>query len=156
MGDRAAHIRGAIAGLDALPDTRMLACSSITETSPVPVGGVDPGGTYFNAAATFRTSLGPERLLHMLHAIERRLGRDRASQPHGAPRTIDLDLLLHGDHVIQSDSLILPHPRMHERLFVLQPLSEIAPGLVVPTLRRTIADLLAELHARSRAVGATS
>ena len=124
--------------------------SSIYETAPV--GGPPGQGPYLNAVVGFPTDLpAPEVLLH-LQEIENRLGRVRAER-HG-PRTIDLDLLLYDDLVCQDETLTVPHPRLHERLFVLQPLAEIAPGLVHPVLKRTIADLLAGLTGM-RVVGAS-
>ena len=118
----------------------------LRETAPV--GGV-PQGLYLNAAATLRTGLSPRELLDGLLAIERAHGRDRLTEARWGPRTLDLDLILYGDLIINEPGLVLPHPRMHERSFVLEPLAEIAPGWVVPGRGRTVSDLLAGLSSGS-------
>lgn len=125
LGDRAAEIEGACAEIAALPSTTLLDRSSLFASAPLGA----PGGEYLNAVVHVRTELAPLDLLHALQAIEARHGRLRPFA--GAPRTLDLDLLLHGDLVLASDELTLPHPRLHERAFVLAPLAEIAPQLVV-------------------------
>ncbi|HEX4232927.1 MAG TPA: 2-amino-4-hydroxy-6-hydroxymethyldihydropteridine diphosphokinase [Caldimonas sp.] len=126
LGDRAAEIERALAELAALPATTLLARSSLYRSAPVDAGGDD----YLNAVAQLRTTLAPLALLHALHVIEQAHGRQRPFA--NAPRTLDLDLLLHGDAVLAGDALTLPHPRLHERAFVLVPLAEIAPALVIP------------------------
>ncbi|MBX3406319.1 MAG: 2-amino-4-hydroxy-6-hydroxymethyldihydropteridine diphosphokinase [Phycisphaeraceae bacterium] len=150
LGDRAAHIAGAVAALAALPGTVILCRSEAIVTAPVGLpGGADPGGPYLNAAALLRTTLTPRELLSRLHAIERAAGRDRAAEiGRWGPRTLDLDLLLYDGQVIDEPGLRIPHPRMHERAFVLEPLAQIAPEFVVPTLGRTVAALLAALRER--------
>ena len=141
LGDRRAYLDRALAGLRGWPGVEVTRISSVYETAPV--GGPAGQGPYLNAVAELRTDLAPEALLQVLLAVESGLGRVRAERD--GPRTIDLDLLLYGDLVREDPQLILPHPRLHQRLFVLQPLAEIAPGLIHPVLRRTIADLLADL-----------
>src|SRR5664279_2280039 len=126
LGDRGAEIDGAFAEIAALPRTSLVARSSLYASAPVDA----PGGEYLNAVAHVKTSLAPLELLRALRAIEAGHGRLRPFP--GAPRTLDLDLLLHGDLVVASDELSVPHPRLHERAFVLAPLLEIAPQLVVP------------------------
>lgn len=151
LGDRAAHVAGALVALAALPGTMVERRSEAVVTAPVGLpDGPDPGGPYLNAAAVIRTTLGPRDLLALLHAIERAAGRDRAAE-HGrwGPRTLDLDLLLYDELVIDEPGLRLPHPRMHERAFVLGPLAEVAPGWIVPTLGRTVAELLGALRDRA-------
>jgi 2-amino-4-hydroxy-6-hydroxymethyldihydropteridine diphosphokinase len=122
-------------------DARVLARSRLYRTAPVG----PPQPDYINAAALLETELPPGALLERLLALERAEGRDRAREIPGGPRPLDLDLLLYGDLCIDSAPLVVPHPRMHQRRFVLAPLSEIAPGLVHPGSGETIAALLAAL-----------
>jgi 2-amino-4-hydroxy-6-hydroxymethyldihydropteridine diphosphokinase len=127
LGDRVAALDGALAALAALPQTTLIARSSYYESAPLDA----PGGDYLNAVARLRTSLAPLALLRALQAIEARHGRQRPFP--NAPRTLDLDLLLYGELALESEALTLPHPRLHERAFVLVPLAEIAPDLVLPS-----------------------
>lgn len=147
LGDRAAHVAGAFVALASIPGTVVLRRSEAIVTAPVGLpGGADPGGPYLNAAALIRTTIVPRELLSLLHAIERGAGRDRAAESaRWGPRTLDLDLLLYEDRVIDEPGLTVPHPRMHERRFVLEPLAQIAPDWVVPTFGLTVADLLRAL-----------
>ena len=138
LGDRAANIELAVAALGTLPGCRVLASSAPVATAAVRVGAADPGGEYLNAAALVETTVDPRQLLGMLHEIEHRLGRDRARQPHGAARTIDLDLVLHGNTILCTPEIELPHPRLHDRAFVLAPLASIAPHMVIPTTGLTV------------------
>jgi 2-amino-4-hydroxy-6-hydroxymethyldihydropteridine diphosphokinase len=127
LGDRAAELDRAFDELAALPSTTLVARSSCYRSAPVAA----TGGDYLNAVARLRTTLAPVELLHALQAIELAHGRERPFA--NAPRTLDLDLLLHGDAVLATEDLTLPHPRLHERAFVIEPLAEVAPGhLVVP------------------------
>lgn len=126
LGDAAATVDAAIGRLAALPDTRLLARSSPWRSAPIDSSGPD----YINAVAALETALPARALLDALLAIERDFGRERPYR--NAPRTLDLDLLLHGDAVIDEPGLIVPHPRMHERAFVLAPLVQIAPNLSIP------------------------
>ena len=144
QGDRGAHLEFARLQLSRLlADFQM---SAAYETEPV---GVEPGQPlYLNAAAVGRTSLSARALLDTLLDIERARGRRR---PHpGAARTLDLDLLLFGDAIISEEGLVVPHPRMRERAFVLEPLVEVAPDLVDPVTRQTIEALLGGLPSTSR------
>jgi 2-amino-4-hydroxy-6-hydroxymethyldihydropteridine diphosphokinase len=124
LGDRIAWMRQAVQLLGADPAVSILQVSSLYETTPV--GGPPGQGPYLNAVLAVSTTLPAEELLRLGHRIEDRLGRTR-SVPDG-PRTIDVDLLLYGDKMSNTPDLLLPHPRMHERRFVLVPLCEIAPG----------------------------
>jgi 2-amino-4-hydroxy-6-hydroxymethyldihydropteridine diphosphokinase len=135
LGDRERNLRDAAARLAA--SIQNLRMSSFHETAPVGVG-LQP--MFLNAAAVGDTGLSAEALLAELIAIERGLGRER---PHwGAPRTIDLDLILYNEAVIDLPSLTVPHPRFRERRFVLAPLAEIAPDWVDPVSRLTVQALL--------------
>jgi len=127
LGEPAEQVRSAIAALGALAGTRLVAASSLYRSAPV---GYAAQPDFVNAVAEIMTILEPAPLLAELLTIERRLGRVR-SFPN-APRTLDLDLLLYGDRVIKEPGLVVPHPRMHERAFVLVPLLEIAPDAAVP------------------------
>lgn len=127
LGEREAQVRRALAALADLPGTRLLAASSFYRSAPVGVGAQPD---FINAVAEIQTTLAARALLEALLAAERRFGRRREFP--GAPRTLDLDLLLYGDRVIAEPGLIVPHPRMHERAFVLAPLAEIAPDIAIP------------------------
>jgi 2-amino-4-hydroxy-6-hydroxymethyldihydropteridine diphosphokinase len=140
LGDRRAYLEQALAALRRPPGLAVTRVSSFYETEPV--GGPPGQGRYLNAVAELETQREAEDLLRVLLEVEQDLGRVR--EVRDGPRTIDLDLLFFGERVCATADLTLPHPRLHERLFVLQPLGEIAPGLVHPVLKRTIADLLAE------------
>jgi 2-amino-4-hydroxy-6-hydroxymethyldihydropteridine diphosphokinase len=136
LGDRAAHLDFAIRALDRLPDTRVDAVSPIFETDPV---GPPPQGAYLNAVARVATVLAPRALLDALLAIERDAGRERGAR--NAARTLDLDLLLYGDRLVDEPGLVVPHPRLAERAFILEPLAALAPALVHPRLGVSIASL---------------
>jgi 2-amino-4-hydroxy-6-hydroxymethyldihydropteridine diphosphokinase len=127
LGDPARQIAAAVEGLKNLPHTRLAALSTIYRTAPV--GGPEQPD-YFNAVARIETALDPQALLRALLALEHEQGRMRSVS--NAPRTLDLDLLLYADRVIALDHLRVPHPRMHLRRFVLEPLLEIDPDCVIP------------------------
>lgn len=124
LGDAAATVRIAMAQLDMVPRTRVIARSSLYRTQPFEASGPD----FINAVVAIDTALAPEALLDALQRLEQHAGRERPY--HHAPRTLDLDLLSHGNAVLATPRLTLPHPRMNERAFVLVPLAEIAPGRV--------------------------
>jgi 2-amino-4-hydroxy-6-hydroxymethyldihydropteridine diphosphokinase len=124
IGDREKNIAAALAGLAAHPQIRLGAISSLYQTAPV---GFAAQPDFLNAVASLITTLPPEELLDVCLAVEHQLGRLRAER--WGPRTIDIDLLLYHDVEYQSEKLILPHPRLRERCFVLVPLAEIAPDV---------------------------
>jgi 2-amino-4-hydroxy-6-hydroxymethyldihydropteridine diphosphokinase len=128
LGDRERTLRDAIEALDAVPGVRVAAVSSFRETDPV--GYLDQP-RFLNGAAAVETQLGPRELMDALLSVERSLGRTRDG-PRFGPRTIDLDLLLYGDESVDEPGLTVPHPRLHERAFALEPLAELDPDLVVP------------------------
>jgi len=144
VGDREASLRAALRGLEAR-GFRVTALSSLYLTEPV---DAPPQEWFLNAVAGGETALSPEALLRACLDTERALGRVR-DVPRG-PRTIDLDLLLYGDEVRDTPGLTLPHPRMHERRFVLVPLVEIAPGARHPVLGLTAAEMLRRCPDRSQ------
>ncbi len=124
LGDAQAALRQALHDLGALPRTQLVRASSLYRSAPVDAAGPD----YLNAVAELRTGLGPYELLAELQGLEQFAGRERPWR--NAPRTLDLDILLYGELQQDDPVLTLPHPRMLERAFVLQPLAEIAPALV--------------------------
>ena len=138
LGDREALIREAAARIGAIR------LSPIVETEP---WGYADQPRFLNAVAELETELPPRELLGLLLEVERRLGRVRAGQRYG-PRTIDLDLLLYGEERLQEPDLEVPHPRLHERLFVLEPLAELDPGLEIPGIG-TVSEALAGLQSES-------
>jgi 2-amino-4-hydroxy-6-hydroxymethyldihydropteridine diphosphokinase len=143
LGDRHENLREAVRRLRKLG--RVTAVSSLYETAPV--GYVDQP-PFLNAVVGLETRHGPQELMAALLAIERDLGRTRSFQD--APRTLDLDLLLYGEATFATQDLTVPHPRLHERLFVLEPLAEIAPDAWHPCLNESALALLAALPDRSR------
>jgi 2-amino-4-hydroxy-6-hydroxymethyldihydropteridine diphosphokinase len=142
LGDREATLRAALAELDAAAGVDVVAISSLADTDPV--GYLDQP-RFLNGAAALETSLGPRALLELLLAVERRFGRVREDVPAQGPRTLDLDLVLYENAEIEEPGLTIPHPRLHERRFVLEPLAELDPSLEVPG-KGKIQTLLAELH----------
>ncbi len=153
LGDRAANYRQALQRLADLPDTRIVRQSSVYETEPVG----DLKGSFLNLVVELETEMPADALMRRLLAIERAMGRKRpaARKPSRktagyTPRTIDLDLLLFNKEVINTPSLTVPHPRLHERRFVLAPMVELAPMLIHPKTNKTISEMLVELKSPYR------
>lgn len=141
MGDKTANLKKAIEELGKVPGNKVLAVSSFYETEPV--GNIEQDW-FINAAAKLETGLTPRELLDILLKIEKELGRVRDAR--WGPRVIDLDILLYDDLVMDEEGLVIPHPYLHERRFVLVPLAEIAPRLIHPLLKKSMSVLLKGLH----------
>ncbi len=138
LGDCAATIARAVRMLDHVPGVRVLRRSRLRRTGPLGTRGPD----FLNGVVEVRCALPPRGLLRAMLAIEKRLGRTRPRR--WAPRTIDLDLLLYGRRTVRAPGLVVPHPRLAERPFVLEPLAELRPRLRVPGRRRTVRTMLRE------------
>jgi 2-amino-4-hydroxy-6-hydroxymethyldihydropteridine diphosphokinase len=144
LGDREATIARALELLVQRPGVELVAVARLRETEP---WGYADQPAFLNGAASVDTSLSAEDLLAVLLDVERELGRTRTGPRYG-PRTIDLDLLLYGEQVVDEPGLAVPHPRLHERAFALEPLLDLDPDLVVPG-RGRVADLLAALDSET-------
>lgn len=140
LGDRGTYLRAALDELGQVPDIRISGVSPVYETAPV---GLVEQPDFLNAVVAVRTCLAPIALLREMQRIEDRLERTRAER--WGPRTIDLDLLFYGDADIEEEDLVVPHPRLHERAFVLVPMCDLAPEMVHPRLGRTMRDLCREI-----------
>jgi len=138
LGDRRRNLEAALDALRAHPQIAVTAVSSFLETDPV--GGPPGQGKFLNAAAGIETDLAPEAILEELKRIERALGRKPG--PRWGPREIDLDILLYGEEIVKTEALVIPHPRMRERRFVLEPLAEIAPDARDPVTGLSVRVLL--------------
>lgn len=146
LGDSRALLDAAVCELDEHEDLRVVGRSSWHETDPV--GGPPDQPRFLNGVVRCETSLAPRELLHLLQAIEDRAGRVR-DVPDG-PRTLDLDLLFYDHENLRDPDLILPHPRLEERLFVLEPLNELAPRRVLERSGRTVEERVRELRSAAR------
>lgn len=140
LGDRRANIDAAVRAIAVLPAVRLRAIAQPIETDAVGPAGQPP---YLNGALSIETTLDPRELLEALLEIEHRLGRVRRER--WGPRTIDLDIILFADRIVEEQGLHIPHPRMRERRFVLAPLAAIEPAFIDPVTKRSIRELLAAL-----------
>ncbi|MCF8024248.1 MAG: 2-amino-4-hydroxy-6-hydroxymethyldihydropteridine diphosphokinase [Desulfobacteraceae bacterium] len=140
LGDRVAACRQGAEMLSKNPDLRIFVHSPYYETAPL---GYDDQPWFVNAVFGVETGLEPEQLLGRLKEAENRAGRDRSTIRFG-PRVLDLDLIFYENEIIHSPDLVVPHPRMHQRAFVLRPLADIAPELIHPKLGRSVRDLLSD------------
>jgi 2-amino-4-hydroxy-6-hydroxymethyldihydropteridine diphosphokinase len=149
LGDRRAQLEGALAALAAADAVEVLRVSPWIETRAE--GGPAGQPDFLNGVLEARTTLCAADLLWLLQRIETQFGRDRRAEPPQGPRTLDLDLLFYGDEVIEESGLVVPHPRLEERTFVLEPMSHLEPERVLPRCGRTVRERLLELErARSR------
>lgn len=140
LGDRERTLRNALEKLDERADVKVVQVSEFRETEPV---GGPPQGNFVNGAAELRTTLEPGELVEVLHEVEAEFGRTR--EVRWGPRTLDMDLLLYADRHIDTPDLKVPHPRLHTRRFVLEPLWDLCPNREHPVLKKTIRRLLADL-----------
>lgn len=138
LGDPVATLQHAIRELDGLPSTRLLRASRLYRS---PAWGVQEQPDFINGVALLETTLDARTLLEAMLQVERTYGRDREAETRWGPRTLDLDLLLYGNEVIEQPGLRVPHPHLHERAFALLPLSEIAPEAMIPG-RGVVRDVL--------------
>jgi len=146
LGDRRANCKAAVRMLETSGLVRITACSGWYETEPLVPNGTDSTrvNKFINGAVKIETALGPKELLGLLKKIETSLGRDLSAQKW-ASRRIDLDILFYDDVVMSADELTIPHPELHKRLFVLEPLCDIAPAFIHPVIGKTVAVLKEEL-----------
>ena len=143
VGDSESLLQSALEALNG-PDLKLLRVSGIYETEPI---GLREQRWFLNLAAEFETNLFPKQLLHRIQKVEKNLGRTRTVR--NGPRTIDIDILLYGNAVVETDELEIPHPRYRERRFTLAPLAELNPALRDPVTHRTMAEMLARLKGQS-------
>jgi 2-amino-4-hydroxy-6-hydroxymethyldihydropteridine diphosphokinase len=144
LGDRLKNFKQAQSLLEKTPGVTFLRSSPIYETEPV---GGPPQGKYLNAVWEIETDLTAWNLLQMLLAIEKQLGREKLER--NFPRTLDLDLLFYGHEIVEQQGLFIPHPRLHERSFVLKPLADLAPEWIHPKLKKTVQSLLEDVLERN-------
>lgn len=142
---KADYLEKSISRLEAQGDIEVLQASPIYETVPV---GYTEQSDFLNMVAHIQTSLSAFKLLEVCQEIEQELGRERTIK--WGPRTIDLDILLYNQENIETEQLVIPHPRLHERAFVLVPMAELAPNLIVPVINKSVSDLLAALAAEEK------
>ena len=142
LGEKVENCRRAIKAIGSDARNRLVGCSRFYRTEPM---GKKDQEWFINGVAAVETTMSPRELLEFLLSIEKEMGRDRIER--WGPRIIDLDILFYGDRVLNEEGLQIPHPRLHERRFVMVPLKDIAPDLVHPVLQRTVSQILGELNA---------
>ncbi|MSR77900.1 MAG: 2-amino-4-hydroxy-6-hydroxymethyldihydropteridine diphosphokinase [Candidatus Omnitrophica bacterium] len=145
LGDRNAYLDRAVLEVAKTPGISGLKMSPVYETRPV--GGPEGQENYLNAVMEIQTELAAREILNLLLKVEKGLGRERSVK--NAPRTIDLDLIFYGDQVIEDRGLSIPHPRLHEREFVLRPLADLAPDFMHPVLKQSVRHLLTSIEQRA-------
>ena len=143
LGDRVDFCDRAVTLMGLLPNSRLVAVSSLYETEPVDDAGAPGDGWFLNGVVQIETNLTPQSLHTVCREVEKSLGRD--PERRSGPRTMDLDVLFYRNWVVQDAGLTVPHPRLHLRRFVLEPLAELEPGFLHPVLKQTVAALLARL-----------
>lgn len=141
LGDREKYLESAIKEINQLPYVNLLSTSQVYETEPESGNEEEPH--YLNQCCAVETALPPEELFYLILEIEKKLGR--STKGDRQPRTIDIDIVLYGNEVVLNDDLTIPHPLMHERMFIMMPLADIAPDVVHPILGKTITELLEDL-----------
>ena len=144
LGDRRANLEGAVKALKCADGVRVLRLSPWSETRAE--GGPPAQPDFLNGCLEAETTLAPEDLLWLLQRIETQFGRDRKNELRHGPRTLDLDLLFYGDLCLERPGLSVPHPRLEERVFVLEPLSSLAPERLLPRCGRSVSERLRELR----------
>jgi 2-amino-4-hydroxy-6-hydroxymethyldihydropteridine diphosphokinase len=144
VGDRVDFCDRAVTLLSLLPHSQLSGVSLLYETEPVRDGSNPGDGWFLNGVVQLETDIAPKILLSILREIERSLGRDEENR--SGPRTIDLDILFYGERIINEPGLTIPHPRLHQRRFVLMPLSELDPLFVHPVRQRSVNQMLAEVN----------
>ncbi len=144
LGDRQANLDGALEALAVVEGIEVLRFSTWIETRPV--GGPSDQPNYLNGVCEIECDATPEDLLWLLQAIEIQYGRERRGVPPNSPRTLDCDLLFYGDEELASPDLVVPHPRMEERLFVLEPLNELEPDMRLPRSKMSVSERVRELR----------
>lgn len=145
IGDRLSYLRGAIVELAKLDEVEVRRVSPVYQTEPI---GYEAQEDFYNLVVEIETTLAPLALLAKIMAVEEKLGRTRTD--HKGPRTIDIDILLFGDEVIEEYRLTVPHPRMMMREFVLRPLSDLDPDIRIPTVNVSVAEALSEIEGEKR------
>jgi len=143
LGEREKNMAGAVRSLERTDGVTVLRRSHWIETASV--GGPEDAPDFLNGVVLVETTLEPRALLGELQRIETKYGRDRTREERNGPRSLDLDLLYHGDTAVQQDDLTLPHPRMEERAFVLEPLAEVAPDHVLAVCGETVAERVRQM-----------